>query len=179
MLESLRMSIGVLWGARRLGKSPEGLVTFTNALTEARHVLLIMPLDRREMLSTMTVIELLKKRFEGENIHVIADEHGLETMRLLPRSRFTRILESDVNAFFLPRKPFMEQLKRKPCDIAIDLNLDLVLPSAYICRESKARIRVGFARKSADTFYNLQIQPDPALSRKLIYDRLAKCLQMF
>jgi hypothetical protein len=40
-------------------------------------------------------------------------------------------------------------------------------------------VRVGFVSKRADVFYNFQIQRDPALNRQLIYDRLAKCLQMF
>jgi ADP-heptose:LPS heptosyltransferase len=80
---------------------------------------------------------------------------------------------------FLPGNDLITRVKKRRYDLTIDLNLDLVLPSAYICKESDARIRVGFARKHADTFYNFQINVDPTLDRKLVYERLVKCLQMF
>jgi ADP-heptose:LPS heptosyltransferase len=138
-----------------------------------------MPLDRRELLSAINMIEMLKHKFHEENITIIGDERGVETIRLMPRSHFVQIREEDVNTFYHPRPEFLSRVKDKKFDLAIDLNLDLVLPSAYICRESNAKVRVGFTGPSSDTFFNFQIQPDPSLSRKDIYDRAAKCLYMF
>jgi ADP-heptose:LPS heptosyltransferase len=112
-------------------------------------------------------------------ITVVSGLHEVDVMRILPRSHFLHFHEHEINAFFLPRRELLRRATSRRPDVAIDLNLDFVLPSAYICRVSGARIRVGFARKHADIFYNFQIRPDPTLARKLIYDRLAGCLDRF
>jgi ADP-heptose:LPS heptosyltransferase len=138
-----------------------------------------MPFNHLEVLPTITVLETMKKRIREENITVITDELGVEAVRMLPRSQFIRIVVSDLNSFYLPHGSIIQQVREKQYDLAIDLNLDLVLPSAYICKASNARVRVGFTRKRAEPFYNFQIQPDLTLGKKLIYDRLAQCLQMF
>jgi hypothetical protein len=69
-------------------------------------------------------------------------------------------------------------VKDRQYDVAVDLNLDFLLPSGYICKASTARIRVGFARPGADLFYNFQVKFE-ASSTAAMYDRLASCLKMF
>ncbi len=179
MFESFRMNTGLWLARRKFKKAKDGVISFVGAVSAAQRALVIMPLDRRELLSAMNVIEMLKKRFDEDRITVVGDERGMETLRLMPKSHFVQIKEADVTRVFHPRAEFLARLKGPPFDLAIDLNLDLVLPSAYICRESNARVRVGFAGPNADSFFNFQIQPDPLLSRNDIYDRVAKCLHMF
>ena len=179
MLESFRMNVGLWLARRKFKKAKADVVSFVGAVSGARRALVIMPLDRRELLSAMNVIEMLKKTFDEEHVTVVGDERGMETLRLMPKSHFVQIKEDDVTRVFHPRKEFLTRLKGTSFDLAIDLNLDLVLPSAYICRESNARVRVGFAGPNADSFFNFQIQPDPTRSRSDIYDRVAKCLHMF
>jgi ADP-heptose:LPS heptosyltransferase len=179
MLEGLRRSIGFQIARIHFRNVRERVISFSNAVSSAQQALLIMPFRRREVLPTVMVIDFLKKHFSEENITVVTDDHGLDAMRLLPRSQFVHILVSEVSMFYLPRRSVIQRIRQKKYDLAIDLNLDLVLPSGYICKESNARVRVGFVKRRSETFYNLQIQPDPTLSKKLIYDRLVKCLQMF
>ena len=179
MLESLRMKIGTRLAEMKFRKTQESVISFATAVTGATEALIIMPLDRRELLSAMNVIDMLKRKFSEEHITVIGDERGVETIRLMPKSHFVQIKETDVNAFYHPRPGFLALIRDKKFDLAIDLNLDLVLPSAYISRESNARVRIGFKGPGSDSFYNFQLQPDPSLSRKDIYDRAAQCLNMF
>jgi ADP-heptose:LPS heptosyltransferase len=179
MFESLRMNIGTRLTAMKFRAASDAVISFASAVSSSKRILVIMPLDRRELLSAFGFIEMLKKHFPEENITVIADDRGLETMRLMPKSHYIHIKEADVNKFYQPRPEFLLRLKDRKFDLAIDLNLDLVLPSAYICRESNASVRVGFKGPNADRFYNFQIQPDPSQSRKNIYDRVARCLEMF
>ncbi|MEK9138062.1 MAG: hypothetical protein AAB393_13125, partial [Bacteroidota bacterium] len=141
--------------------------------------LVVMPLAEQDLLPTRRVIEMLRSRFREEDITVVTGDHGLEIVRLLPRSQFIHLLKPQVSYFFIPRPDFIGSLSRKRYDLAIDLNLDFVLPSGYICRASGATIRVGFSHKQADVFYNFQVKPDPTLGRKLIYDRLVQCLEKF
>jgi len=179
MLESLRRSIGLQFARFHFRRFPETVISFTDAISEAHDALLIMPLGNMQLLPTVIVIDVLKKRFREENITIVTGDGGHEVMRLLPHSPVVRILPTEITSFFLPRKDLVQRVNRRTYDVAIDLNLDLLLPSAYICKESRARVRVGFAGKQADTFYNLQIKQDPALSKQLVFDRLAKCLEMF
>ncbi|MFN0159575.1 MAG: glycosyltransferase family 9 protein [Bacteroidota bacterium] len=179
MLDRLRMWIGIQIARFRLRKSRDAVISFNNAVNSARRALLIMPLKRREFLPTVMVIDFLKKRFPEENITVISDDHGREVVRMLIRSHFIHLMEEEITPFFLPSPGLVRRIQEREYDLVIDLNLDFVLPSAYICKESNAPVRIGFSRDMAESFYNFQIQPDPTLERKYLYDRMARFLQMF
>lgn len=179
MFTSVRRYIGFQIARFHFRRFRDKVISFTTSLSGARQVLLIMPLDRRHLLPTVMVIDLIKKRFREENITVVTGPQSVEVMRLLPRSQVIRLVGSDVTLLYLPRADALKRILRRQYDIAIDLNLDFVLPSGYICRETQARIRIGFAGRRADTFYNFQIQPDKTLGTNLLYDRVVKCLEMF
>lgn len=179
MLESFRMQYGIWLAVRRFRKKDEPVISFTDAVSGAKQALVVMPLDRSELLSAMNVIEMLKRMFNEQSITVIGDERGVETIRLMPKSHFVQIKETDITPLFHPRQTFLSLFSDRKFDLAIDLNLDLVLPSAYICRASNAKVRVGFKGPSSDMFYNFQIQHDPSRSRRDLYDRFAQCLHMF
>jgi ADP-heptose:LPS heptosyltransferase len=179
ILEFPRRYVGLQIARFRLRKSREKVISFTESITAARHALLVMPFERAQLLPTVMVLDMLKKKFREENITVVTAAQSAEAVRFLPRARFVRVLPKDLSLFFLPRKSLLQLLAKREYDVSIDLNLDLVLPSGYICKESKARVRIGFAGRGADTFFNFQVQPDPTKEKRMIYDRLAKFLQMF
>jgi ADP-heptose:LPS heptosyltransferase len=179
MLDSFRRAVGIQITRHRFRKSREKVISFTQSLSSASRALLIMPFKPGQALPADVVIELIKQKFSEENITVVTADQNSDIGRILPRATLIRVPVTGLTWFSLPRKNILEDVHRRQYDLAIDLNLDLVLPSAYICRESNARVRVGFVSKRADMFYNFQIQPNPSLSRQLIYDRLAKCLGMF
>jgi ADP-heptose:LPS heptosyltransferase len=179
MFEGARHSLGVRLATWRFRKSRDEIISFTSAVSSARQALVIMPLTVHEVLSTVRVVEMLKTQFKEEHITVVTGNHGPEVIRMLPRGRFIHLLKPQVSYLFQPRADFLNSIKEKRYDLAIDLNLDFVLPSGYICKASGAKIRVGFNHHHADAFYNFQIKPDPTLGRKLIYDRLVQCLQKF
>jgi ADP-heptose:LPS heptosyltransferase len=179
VFDSLRRYIGLQVTRFHFRKSADPVISFAAALTEAKRVLLVMPMGETRMIPTHTVVDLVKKKFDERNITVLARDHAVETMRLLPRGQFIHILKEEISPLFIPRKQLINRIKERSYDVAIDLSLDLVLPSAYIVRESEARVRIGFSRQYADIFYNFQIHSNPDLDPKLIYNRLAECLAMF
>ncbi len=179
MLRSLRASAGLLAARFHFRKYHDDVIPFAGAVTSAQRALLIMPLHQGEFLPTVMIVDMLRRRFREENMTVVTTEHSLEVMRVLPRSQVVRIMRSDLNTFLLPKKDFLRRLQAQTFDVAVDLNLDFVLPSGYICRQTNARVRVGFAGKRSDTFYNLQVRLNPEQGRGEAYDRLARCLQMF
>jgi ADP-heptose:LPS heptosyltransferase len=179
MFEDTRHSLGLRlarWKLRKLGNE---MIPFTSAVSSAKRALAIMPLGPHDSGPTLSVVQLLKARFLPENITVIVGDTGGEVSRMLPRSKVVHLIRPQVDYFYLPRPDFLGSLDRKPYDLAIDLNLDFILPSAYICRVSGAAVRIGFNHTHADVFYNFQIKPDPSLGRKQIYERLVHCLESF
>jgi hypothetical protein len=179
VLDYFRRSIGFQAARFHFRKEPDEVMSFTGSFTAADRVLLIMPLDGSPLFSVAPVIAVLTNRLAEDNLTIVTLEHSTEALTALPRSHIVRILPNEITTWFLPRRGFVERVHRRTYDAAIDLNLDFNLPSGYICKESKARVRVGFAGKRADAFYNLQIQVNPAQSRTVLYERMAQCLQMF
>jgi ADP-heptose:LPS heptosyltransferase len=179
MLETLRQSAGIglcRWQFR----SQKGEITrFSGAVSHAQHTLVIMPLPEFNLHQVSPVIEVLHTMFHERHVTVVTPLHSVELMRMLPQGRFIRIEPAEISLFYLPASSMQNRLPRKDYDLAIDLNLDFLLPSGYICRKSGARIRMGFEVKHAELFSNFVVQTTPAHDRKRAYERLATCLSMF
>lgn len=179
MLEQPRVALGILGARFHFRKWTDEVIPFGGALSEARRVLLVLPLDGSPLFPVAPVITMLRARKREEDITVVVSAHTTEALDALQRCPVVRLLPSEVSTWFLPKKDALLRVIQYKCDIAIDLNLDFQLPSGYICRESKARFRIGFTSNHADLFYNLQIQTAETESRTVRYERLAKCLDMF
>lgn len=179
MLKSPRHALGMLYARYHFRKSEDELHSFQTAFTDARRLLLIMPLDGSPLFPVAPVVAMLARRKREEEITVVVTEHGTEALDALRRSPIIRLLPAEINAFFLPRRDVLARVMRTAYDAVIDCNLDFQLPSGYICMESKAPVRIGFAGKRADLFYNFQVQVTPTESRTARYERLAHSLEMF
>ncbi len=179
MLERLRSSAGLLGTRFHFRKRRDESLSFVDSLTASSAILLLMPLDGSPLYPVAPVITMLRQRKSDEQITVVVASHSSEAFAALERSPIIRVLPEDVNGLFLPRKHVLSRIQRNRYDLAIDLNLDFLLPSGYICMESNARVRVGFARPHADLFYNLQVQTSRVESRTVRYERFAHCLEMF
>ena len=85
----------------------------------------------------------------------------------------------DIGRLSLPRKNLLQRLVNRQYDVAINLNLDFILHTAYICKASRANVRVGCSHEAADVFYNVQIHLATAASAQMMYKRFADCVAMF
>jgi ADP-heptose:LPS heptosyltransferase len=177
MLESLRRSIGMGIARFHFRASREKVISFTHAIPSAGSLLVIMP-AAGDADDTKTLLTF-RDHFEEGKITVLTSGRRPAIERLLPRSRVIAIEPGEISAFFLPHRAPIEKIRAREYDLAVDLNLDFLLPSAYICRESNARVRVGFSGPHADIFYNFQVRLDPASQGGRAYERLVSCLHMF
>jgi ADP-heptose:LPS heptosyltransferase len=177
MLESLRRSLGAWMSGWHFRRMRNTVISFADTMSTGERALLILPLTPTTQ-SPASVIELVRARFPDGHLTIVAEEHDTGAAVLLPRSTIVRMSPTAIDWLYRPSHAMLQQITRYQYDLAIDLNLDSLLPSAYICRESNARVRIGFARPGADMFYNFQMQPDVSRSGAL-YDRLAECLKMF
>jgi len=177
MFESARRSIGYQLARFTFRSKPDQAMTFTGSLTAGKRVLLVLPLVPIQQ-STGPIIELVRSRYGDDHITVVADALDNGITALMPHSEILRISAQQVTRFFLPPAALLERMAGKPFDVAIDLNLDFLLPSGYICKASSARVRVGFTRPGADLFYNMQVQTGSDRGPG-VYERFASCLKMF
>ncbi len=177
MLESFRRSLGYSLARLQFRKQPDSVTSFTGSLSSGNRVLLILPLTPSPH-PTGPILQLFRTRYGEEKLTVITDAQDTSIAATLPRSEIIRMHSEQVTRLFHPPGDVLQRVKERRHDVAIDLNLDFLLPSGYICKASNARIRVGFARPGGDLFYNLQIQVDGS-STTAVYDRLAACLKMF
>jgi hypothetical protein len=179
MLEPLRRSLGMRIAKFRFRKLHERVQSFTHLLPSAGTALVIMPLSAEEAGDHTNVLSLFRKHFPPENLTVLTPALREKIERLLPRSRVITIAPDETSFLYIPRQVVLDRVHARQYDIAVDLNLDFMLPSAYICRESNARVRVGRSGPHADTFFNFQVRLDPSSQKGDAYGRLVQCLQMF
>jgi ADP-heptose:LPS heptosyltransferase len=179
MLNAIRRGIGLSLSRWRFRKAEGSQTSFTRFFSEAHTVLIVLPLWVEDAASPHQLLHTLTEHIKEENLTIVTGTQETYLAHLVPRSKIVRIHENELTTFHLPRPAVMSAITERKYDIAIDLNLDFLLPSAYICRDSNARIRVGFARKDADAFFNMQIERNPGLDKKSQYDRLAEYLKMF
>ena len=179
MLKNPRHSLGMLYSRWHFRKSADAVQSFQTAFTDARRLLLLMPLDGSPLFPIAPVVTMLARQKREEDVTVVVVAHGTEALDALRRSPIIRLLPAEINLFCLPRRDVLARIMRNTYDAVIDCNLDFQLPSGYICRESRAPLRIGFAGKRSDLFYNFQVQVAPSESRMAQYERLAHCLEMF
>jgi ADP-heptose:LPS heptosyltransferase len=179
MLESLRRAIGMQAARFHFRASQEEVISFSHSISTSDRVLVVMPLRESPEEGQAHVLTFLREHFDEPDITVIAPSGGTPVERVLPRCHVLLVGTGDVSRFFLPRRSFLTRVAERNYDLALDLNLDFMIPSAYICKESNARVRTGFSALHADTFFNFQIRLEPAARKEHAYDRLVQCLEMF
>ena len=179
MLDSFRRSIGVQMARFRFRKTHDKVISFTHLLPSSGTILVVLPFALEASSEHAGLLSLFHAHFSPESLTVLSNAPRGSIERIVPRSRVITIVPEDVTMFFLPRQIVLDRVHARHYDVAVDLNLDFMLPSAYICRESNARVRVGRSGRHADTFYNLQVRLDPSAQKGDAYRRLVQCLQMF
>jgi ADP-heptose:LPS heptosyltransferase len=159
--------------------SREKVISFSHSIPTSDRVLVVMPLAQSAEEGQTHVLTFLREHFYEPDITVIAPAGAAPVERVLPRARVLQFGPKDTTLFLLPRRAFLARVTERSYDLAIDLNLDFLIPSAYICKETNARVRTGFSALHADTFFNFQVRLEPATQRPRAYDHLVRCLQMF
>ena len=178
-IQQLRLWVGDRIARFTFRAMRDDIIAFTDAVSSARSVLVVMPLDAGRTAPPQSVLDYLHRTYAEGSVTVVTHEADLGLTRRLPRCTVIRMVHEDITPLMLPRKAFLERVLTKPFDLALDLNLDFLLPSAYICKASRARVRVGFVRAYAEGYYNFTVKANPSLRREEVYGRLTRYLQMF
>lgn len=148
-------------------------------LRDAKNVLIVLPTGYDNAVIAGTALKAHRDRLAHVHLTIVHNSTRSTPLSEFQRSEVVRIDPADINRFSLPRRQLLKRVMTRPFDVAIDLNLDFVLHTAYICRVSRARVRVGFAHSAADMFYNVQLKLSAQKSPQALYEKFAACLAMF
>ena len=179
MFDAVRKKLGVLYTRFYFKHERDAITDFTRAISNARTGLLLLPDNQHDLQFARSIVPSFQRKFNGNRLTVLVPEHVKDPMRDVYLCEILRIHEDDINPFFLPKLHLRRRIQEKQYDVAVDLNIQLHLPSAFLCKESRSKVRIGITKELADTFYNFQLRTDPTGSAKKIYDHLFNCLAMF
>jgi hypothetical protein len=155
------------------------MMNFTDALTRARRALVIFPESSLDGESTSMLFRHLIRKFSSEGIMVLIRDDQIFSMASTPPLKTLTYSAHDINTWFVPRRELLQRIKINTFDVALDLNIGLSLPSAFLCKASNAPLRVSFAKHGGDQFYNFQFQSKGTAGSTHTYRSFLKCLDMF
>jgi hypothetical protein len=179
MFEKLRYRVGLAYARFHFRSESQQPLRWTGAISSARRALLLLPEAPTDPQALRSTVEYFLRTFTPANLLIVSRVDVSTQLFLDRRAQLQTFAPTDLNAWFLPQDELTRRVKKSTFDVAVDLNLDLALPSAYLCRASEARIRVGFAKPYGDTFYNFQVQPRRITNFGSAATYLINCLQMF
>jgi ADP-heptose:LPS heptosyltransferase len=179
MLDGLRRSVGLTYSRLHFRDSHDRVMHFTDILTRSHRALVIFPETSLDGESTSNLFRFLLKKFPPEKVTVLIPDSQLFAMSSVPPLKTLTYSADDVNTWFVPRRKLLKKMGAKSYDVAFDLNIDLSLTSAFLCKATNAPLRVSFVKQNGDQFYNFQIKTKDSTSQVRSYRNLLKCLDMF
>lgn len=151
----------------------------TDFFRGAQNVLIAMPIGYQEAACAGDALRKFRDRLTHLNLTVIHTSTRATSLIDFPKCEVIRMDPADLNKFSLPTTSILRRIFTRPYDVAVDFNLDFVLYTAYICKASHAKVRVGFAHAASDLFFNVQLNLNKQRTPKAIYEAFASCLAMF
>jgi hypothetical protein len=151
----------------------------TTFFTGAKSVLITLPAGYEEAIIAGDALHAFRNRLMHLNLTVVHTSTRATSLSDFPRSEVIRISQADINRVFLPTRELLQRIIHQEYDAAVDLNLDFVLHTAYICKASRAKVRVGFVHPWSDVFFNVQFNLDRQRTPQVVYEKFAQCLAMF
>ncbi|MBE0557833.1 MAG: hypothetical protein IH628_11430 [Proteobacteria bacterium] len=179
MLDTARLRIGLWYSRFQFRKSKDALLEFTDAVRRAKRALVVLPRTPKDPASLQWVIRYLVDRFARGSLIIVARQEFSSWLAADKRYEILVYGDADVGPWFTPDVGLLRKLKKSTFDIAIDLNPEFDLFSAFVCRASLAPVRVGFVKDNADVFYNFQIQVGKGAGIAGAYRSLLRCMEMF
>ena len=179
MFENVFAYGGLQFARLQFRSDIDAVQPMTNFFRDARAILIAMPVGYDEAVLAGKALSMLHDRMIPMKITIIHSSTRATPLSILPRTEVVRVDPADINRFLLPRRSLLQRILPQSYDVALDLNLDFVLHTAYICKATRASVRVGFAREEADSFFNVQLSVDRQRAPQSLYEHVATFLSMF
>lgn len=171
--------LGLLYARFQFRKDADLPQPFTKFFSSARSILVVLPTGYEESIIAGDALQQFKTRLQHANLTVVNTGTRMTSLVGFPKCQVIRLDPPDITRFSLPSGPALQRIIHREHDVAMNLNLDFVLHAAYICKASRARVRVGFTHRASDVFYNVQLHLTSPRTPAMLYEKFAACLAMF
>lgn len=179
MLEHVLTTLGLQFARLQFWTDVDTVQPMTQFFRSAQNALIVLPVGYEHAMIAGTAIRKYRDRLSHVHLTIVHSSTRSTPLSEFPRSEVVRVDPPDINRFSLPKKSLITRIMTRPYDVAVDMNLDFVLHTAYICKVSRAKVRVGFAHDRSDMFFNVQLNFDRQRPPQALYDEYAACLAMF
>jgi hypothetical protein len=176
MIELIKENISRFLISKKLKNLVLNEQDFSEALKRSGSFLILMPEDEKDFRASYLVIEHLEHL--NKSIKILTRDYRISLLPAKFRNKAMEFGISDLNKLDLPSHKLIEKLSAMRVDGVIDLNRKDDLFYSYVSNLVSARIRIGFAKRGADKFYNFQISNKDVESEKS-YTNFLNCLKMF
>ncbi len=178
MFERSLAYLGLLFARIQFRNEVDHVQDLTEFYHGAKNILVTLPVGYDDAILAGNALRKMRDRSDKRNFTIIHASTRTTSLADFQRCEVVRIDPGDINRFSLPTRQLLQRALQKDYDVAIDMNLDFVLHTAYICKASRAKVRVGFARPASDIFFNVQLNMHRTTPQAL-YEGYASCLAMF
>jgi hypothetical protein len=179
MLDNTLTSLGLQFARLQFWSNVDTVQPMTQFFRGAQNALIVLPVGYDNAMLAGTAIRKYRERLSNVHLTIVHSSTRSTPLSEFPRSEVVRVDADDINRFSLPKKSLIKRIMTRPYDVAVDMNLDFVLHTAYICKVSRAKVRVGFAHPRSDMFFNVQLNFDMKRAPQALYEEYAACLAMF
>jgi len=149
---------------------------FSESLKRSGSFLFLMPEDETDFRACFIVLNHFEEL--NKSIKVITRDYRISLLPTKFRNRAMEIGINNLNKLDLPSQQLTATFAEMRFGAVIDLNRKDNLFYSFVANLVNAKIRIGYAKKGADKFYNFQVADsdiDPAQS----YKSFLNCLKMF
>lgn len=150
--------------------------SFSNLLQKAFTYMVIMPEDEDDFHKSMEVLKYLEEHGKHLTVFSYNFRRNLINQKYRPSTIEYGLI--DRTKLGLPNGRLVSELERKEFNAVIDLNRNENIYCSFAANLVKSPIRIGFSKKNADKYYNVQIS-DKEDNSEISYKNFLNCLQMF
>lgn len=176
MIDTIKENIARFLILRRLKNIVLNEQDFSETLKRLGSFLILMPEDEKDFRASYVALEYLEHL--NKSVKILTRDYRISLLPAKFRNKAMEFGISDLNKLDLPSHKLIEKLSDMKFDGVMDLNRKDDLFYSYASNLVNARIRIGFAKKGADKYYNFQISNNDVES-EAAYNNFLNCLKMF
>jgi predicted Zn-ribbon and HTH transcriptional regulator len=176
MIDKIKENISRVLISRKLKNIVLNEQDFSETLKRAGSFLILMPEYEKDFRASFIVLDHLDHL--NKSLKILTRDYRISLMPAKFRNRAIEFGIADLNKLNLPGNKLIEKLSEMKFDGVMDLNIKDDLFYSYASNVVNARIRIGFAKRGSDKYYNFQIATNDTDSEKS-YNNFLNCLKMF
>jgi hypothetical protein len=176
MIDYLKKLTAELIVSGKLKQNVHSEMTFSSVLKKSFSFLVLMPQNDKDYRESFHILDYLDA--QGKNLTILTNDFRVSLLPAKFRNKAIGFAVDEVSKLNLPTRKLIDRISNKSFDVVIDLNRDENLFYSYLSNIVKSKLRIGFKKRKAETFYNFLVDGSENDSAKS-YINFLNCIKMF